>query len=196
MGDHEFFGGFGDIAQFRRARAKNNGAAKSANGRGIDAFLKIIMKKNKEMAVSPNNGGVRWPGVFASLELENVALDTCVVWSGCARNYARLSAGDVSDLSVSVGKFGILNPLIGRRNMDGRVEIVSGSRRFFCAKLLGMSHAPIFVGDITDSEAEKLAVVLNNHRRLDADDRARFVDRLQEDGEDPFNDAELLARHF
>jgi len=164
--------------------------------RALDVLIDISGKHKEKFASVQRQSGIHLPGISSLMILSEVPVDLCVIWSGCARNYEAISEEDISDISRSIRKFGILNPLIGRRNHQGQVEVISGVRRYFCAKVLGMSCIPFFLGNVTDSEASTLAVVLNNHQRLDSNDRERFLDRVAAGLDDPFRDGELLASHF
>lgn len=164
--------------------------------RGLDVLMDRSGKYKEKFASAQRPSGIHLPGISSLMILREVPVELCVIWSGCARNYEAITEEDVSDISGSIRKFGILNPLIGRRNSQGHIEVISGARRIFCAKELGLSRVPILLGDVTDSEALTLAIVLNNHKRLDSKDRLRFLDRMGNDLEDPFRDGELLASHF
>lgn len=65
---------------------------------------------------------------------------------------------DLARLMDSIESIGISEPLITRPRKDGGCEIISGHRRDYCAKMLGIKELPIIVRDYTDDEADILVV--------------------------------------
>ena len=65
---------------------------------------------------------------------------------------------DLARLMDSIESIGISEPLITRPRKDGGYEIISGHRRDYCAKMLGITELPIIVRDYTDDEADILVV--------------------------------------
>jgi len=76
----------------------------------------------------------------------------------------RRSPGDVVDLMKSIGEEGILEPLLVRP-VDGRYELIVGSRRFEAAKRLGMKEVPAVVRTMGDEDALIISLVENIQRR-------------------------------
>lgn len=65
---------------------------------------------------------------------------------------------DLVRLMDSIESIGISEPLITRPRKDGGYEIISGHRRDYCAKMLGIKELPIIVRNYTDDEADILVV--------------------------------------
>jgi ParB/RepB/Spo0J family partition protein len=76
----------------------------------------------------------------------------------------RRKPGDVGELMRSIEEEGILEPLLVRP-VDGRYELVVGSRRFEAAKRLGMKTVPAVVKSMPDEEALVVSLVENIQRR-------------------------------
>jgi len=76
----------------------------------------------------------------------------------------RRSPGDVADLMRSISEKGILEPLLVRP-VDGRYELVVGSRRFEAAKRLGMKTVPAVAKPMIDEDALIISLVENIQRR-------------------------------
>jgi ParB/RepB/Spo0J family partition protein len=76
----------------------------------------------------------------------------------------RRSPGDVVDLMKSISEEGILEPLLVRP-VDGRYELIVGSRRFEAAKRLGMKEVPAIVRTMGDEDALIISLVENIQRR-------------------------------
>ena len=58
----------------------------------------------------------------------------------------------MQELSASIGKYGVLVPVIARRTEDG-YELIAGHRRHFAARQAGLDHIPVLVMDMDDDEA-------------------------------------------
>lgn len=76
----------------------------------------------------------------------------------------RRSPGDVVDLMKSISEEGILEPLLVRP-VDGRYELIVGSRRFEAAKRLGLKAVPAVVRAMGDEDALIISLVENIQRR-------------------------------
>ena len=70
----------------------------------------------------------------------------------------------LQELAASISERGILQPLIVRPLPDDMYEIVAGERRAKAAKLAGAASASCFVREMTDAEADQVAVIDNLHR--------------------------------
>jgi len=68
---------------------------------------------------------------------------------------------DLVRLMDSIEKLGISEPLIVRPREQGGYEILSGHRRDYCAKVLGIPERPVIVRDYTDEEADILVADYN-----------------------------------
>lgn len=90
------------------------------------------------------------------------------------------SIESVRELSASIGKYGVLQPLCVRKLVRG-YEIVSGERRLRAAKLAGLSEVPCIVLDVGEEESAALVLVENLQRRdLDFIEEAQALGRLRE----------------
>ena len=62
----------------------------------------------------------------------------------------------------SIAQFGVLAPLIARPRPDGDgYEIISGHRRDYCARTVGLESLPVIIREYTDDEADILVVDYN-----------------------------------
>ena len=81
---------------------------------------------------------------------------------------------DLVRLMDSIEHIGIADPLMVRPREDGGYEIISGHRRDYCAKAVGLETRPIIVREYTDEEADILVVDLNiNRENLLPSEKAR-----------------------
>ena len=71
---------------------------------------------------------------------------------------------DLVRLMDSIEHIGIAEPLIVRPRGTGGYEIISGHRRDYCAKAVGLDTRPILVRNYSDEEADILVVDYNINR--------------------------------
>ena len=71
---------------------------------------------------------------------------------------------DLVRLMDSIERIGIAEPLIVRPREAGGYEIISGHRRDYCAKVVGLEARPAIVREYTDEEADILVVDYNINR--------------------------------
>ena len=71
---------------------------------------------------------------------------------------------DLVRLMDSIERIGIAEPLIVRPHKAGGYEIISGHRRDYCAKVVGLETRPAIVREYTDEEADILVVDYNINR--------------------------------
>ena len=71
---------------------------------------------------------------------------------------------DLVRLMDSIEHIGIAEPLIVRPRDTGGYEIISGHRRDYCAKAVGLDTRPVLVRNYSDEEADILVVDYNINR--------------------------------
>ena len=71
---------------------------------------------------------------------------------------------DMRKLVDSIRENGVLTNLTVRRRAEGGYEIISGHRRDYCAKVVGLDTRPVIVRDYSDEDADILVVDYNINR--------------------------------
>lgn len=85
------------------------------------------------------------------------------------------------ELSDSIGAHGILQPLLVRPMAGGRYQIVAGERRWRAARMAGLEEAPALIREMSDAEADQLALIENLQREdLNAVETAQGYKSLME----------------
>jgi ParB family chromosome partitioning protein len=86
---------------------------------------------------------------------------------------------ETSQLSDSIKKFGVIQPVIVRRKGDGFFELIAGERRLRAAKMAGLATIPAIVRYSNDQQAMELALVENLQRKdLNPMEEARGYHRM------------------
>ncbi|HIA6853667.1 TPA: ParB/RepB/Spo0J family partition protein [Staphylococcus aureus] len=87
----------------------------------------------------------------------------------------------LNDLTDSIKQYGILQPIVLRKTVQG-YYIVVGERRFRASKIAGLKYVSAIIKDLTDEDMMELAVIENLQREdLNAIEEAESYQRLMTD---------------
>ncbi|HFV7858443.1 TPA: ParB/RepB/Spo0J family partition protein [Staphylococcus aureus] len=87
----------------------------------------------------------------------------------------------LNDLADSIKRYGILQPIVLRKTVQG-YYIVVGERRFRASKIAGLKYVSAIIKDLTDEDMMELAVIENLQREdLNAIEEAESYQRLMTD---------------
>ncbi|HEH3479563.1 TPA: ParB/RepB/Spo0J family partition protein [Staphylococcus aureus] len=87
----------------------------------------------------------------------------------------------LNDLANSIKQYGILQPIVLRKTVQG-YYIVVGERRFRASKIAGLKYVSAIIKDLTDEDMMELAVIENLQREdLNAIEEAESYQRLMTD---------------
>ncbi|EOD7815945.1 ParB/RepB/Spo0J family partition protein [Staphylococcus aureus] len=87
----------------------------------------------------------------------------------------------LNDLADSIKQYGILQPIVLRKTVQG-YYIVVGERRFRASKIAGLKSVSAIIKDLTDEDMMELAVIENLQREdLNAIEEAESYQRLMTD---------------
>ncbi|HDJ3502854.1 TPA: ParB/RepB/Spo0J family partition protein [Staphylococcus aureus] len=87
----------------------------------------------------------------------------------------------LNDLADSIKQYGILQPIVLRKTVQG-YYIVVGERRFRASKIAGLKYVSEIIKDLTDEDMMELAVIENLQREdLNAIEEAESYQRLMTD---------------
>lgn len=92
-----------------------------------------------------------------------------------------LDENHLNDLADSIKQYGILQPIVLRKTVQG-YYIVVGERRFRASKIAGLKYVSAIIKDLTDEDMMELAVIENLQREdLNAIEEAESYQRLMTD---------------
>jgi len=102
---------------------------------------------------------------------------------GSSQPRERFEEDSLLELSESIRKNGVLQPILVRKNAEGEYfEIIAGERRFRAAKLAGLQSVPVIVRDFNDAQSLEVALIENIQREnLTPIEEADGYKRLQEE---------------
>ena len=128
----------------------------AAPQRGLGKGLSALISDNQTTTAKPANAPV------ASGQ------ETLVVTQMMPGKYqprTRFDDTSLSELSESIAKHGVMQPILVRSLPSGRYEIVAGERRWRAAKLAGLQRVPVIIRELTDKQTLELALVENVQRQ-------------------------------
>lgn len=89
---------------------------------------------------------------------------------------------DLAELVHSVREFGVLQPVVVRKNSDGEYELIMGERRTRAAREAGLETIPVIVRETADEDLLRDALLENLHRsELNPLEEASAYQQLLED---------------
>ncbi|MBP3545556.1 MAG: ParB/RepB/Spo0J family partition protein [Alphaproteobacteria bacterium] len=138
-------------------------------GRGLGALLGddgSVLRETTELRVENKNSGA-----------EKISID--MLYASQFQPRLDFDEEALEALSVSIKEKGVLQPLLVRRNNDGKYEIIAGERRFRAAKKAGLTEVPVIIKEMDDKEVLEVALVENLLREnLSAIEEAEGLQRL------------------
>lgn len=108
-----------------------------------------------------------------------LSLDLTKLKPGKYQPRRHIDEASIGELSASIAKQGLLQPLVVRPLDQDHYEIIAGERRFHASKRAGLKSVPVIVRDVNDETAMALALIENLQREdLNPIDEARALSRL------------------
>ena len=70
----------------------------------------------------------------------------------------------LAELSDSIARHGLLQPIVVRPNLDGTYMIIAGERRWRACRMAGVTEVPVIIKDTDDRTLMELALIENLQR--------------------------------
>ena len=121
-------------------------------------------REKEEVAISLGEGYSYGSGRKESSDPRAVStVKTSLVEPNRNQPRKRFEEESLRELSDSMKKFGVLQPLLVKKNGD-MYEIIAGERRWRAAKLAGLKEIPVIVKELQEKEAAEIALIENIQR--------------------------------
>ena len=117
--------------------------AKTGLGKGIDALMPI-----EDEAVENENK-------------EFVTVGTAFVEPNRKQPRKHFDEEELSALSESVKRYGVLQPITVKDEKNGFYTIIAGERRWRAAKMAGLSEVPVRIVDFSSLEELEVSLIEN-----------------------------------
>ena len=116
-------------------------------GRGVDSLF----------ASNPNKIEKKEAGEEAKL------LKLSLIQANPSQPRKRFSDEELKELSESIKQFGVIQPLLVKKQ-GPLYEIIAGERRFRAAKLAGLTEVPVLIRDYDEKRSKEVAIIENIQR--------------------------------
>ncbi|MCL2753258.1 MAG: ParB/RepB/Spo0J family partition protein [Defluviitaleaceae bacterium] len=132
-------------------------------GKGLDALIKYSSESTES-------------------NIEIIEADIASVFPNKDQPRKFFKTPEIEELSASIKEFGIIQPLVVKRNDNDTYTIIAGERRFRAAKQAGLETVPVIVRDYSDLEILGIALIENIQREdLNPIEEAMCYKRLNEE---------------
>lgn len=101
----------------------------------------------------------------ATVEGPKVSLPLAVLKPGKFQPRRNFDATALSELSESIRKNGVMQPILVRPIGEDKYEIIAGERRWRASQMAGMDSIPVVIREMKDELALELALVENIQRK-------------------------------
>ena len=147
--------------------------SKKGLGRGLMSLFGDQEKNSKNEEVSKQNKVTNNPYILASIgDLNRSKFQP--------RIYFDLKK--MEELSQSIKKNGLIQPIAVRKANAGGYEIIAGERRWLAAQKAGLHEVPVIVLNLNDTQSLELAIIENIQREdLNSIEEAKGYARLVKD---------------
>ena len=89
----------------------------------------------------------------------------------------------LKELASSIKEHGIIQPLVVRRLLNGKYEIIAGERRYKASQMAGLNKLPVIIAELDDNASAEVALVENLQRKnLSAIEEAKSYKKLLDRG--------------
>ncbi|WP_341976687.1 ParB/RepB/Spo0J family partition protein [Microbacterium sp. LTA6] len=171
-------------------------AKRTGLGRGIGALIPTADQVERPVDVffpganlRPSQGiEVNGPDVQPKAELAEVPgihlvqIDPHKIVPNPRQPRTHFDTEDLAELVHSVREFGVLQPVVVRKNSDGEYELIMGERRTRAAREAGLEAIPAIVRETADEDLLRDALLENLHRsELNPLEEASAYQQLLED---------------
>ncbi len=130
-------------------------AKKQALGKGLGALI-----KTQGSSTLAGNSVKKGPGTHEN-DVRNVPISQVVPSPLQPRKH--FTDGMLDDLMDSISQHGIIQPLIVRE-VDGKLELIAGERRWRASMNLGLKTVPVIVRSASDRDVLEMALIENLQR--------------------------------
>lgn len=152
--------------------------------RPVDVFFPGASKRPASDVASPDPvGGVgESPDLAVVPGIHLIQVDPNEIVPNPRQPRTHFDASDLAELIHSVREFGVLQPVIVRKNAENQYELIMGERRTRAAREAGLSVIPAIVRETADEDLLRDALLENLHRsELNPLEEASAYQQLLED---------------
>jgi ParB family chromosome partitioning protein len=141
-------------------------------GRSLNAILSPV-----ELRASVSPSDIVAENIISSAAM--VHLPITQLTRGQYQPRREMDEESLNELAISIKAQGILQPILVRKLLDGKFEIIAGERRWRAAQKAQLTEVPVIIKEIPDDAAMAIGLIENIQREnLNAIDEAFGLQRL------------------
>ncbi len=172
--------------------SNENSNKKARLGRGLGSLLggagDSLSAKKPDHTSNPSNQNLstqvpvttQQPVIPAESRIWQVPIDKIIASEFQPRTH--FEKEKLMELSNSIKQNGILQPIVARKLVSGKFEIIAGERRWRAAQMAGMHEVPVILKVLENQAALELAIIENIQREdLNAIEEAEAYQRLAQE---------------
>ncbi|CAN7548483.1 MULTISPECIES: ParB/RepB/Spo0J family partition protein [Microbacterium] len=170
-------------------------AKRTGLGRGIGALIPTADQSERPVDVFFPGASLRQANAETAPEVEAdapdleivpgihlIQVDPNTIVANPRQPRTHFNPEDLAELVHSVREFGVLQPVVVRKNTEGQYELIMGERRTRAAREAGLDVIPAIVRDTADEDLLRDALLENLHRsELNPLEEASAYQQLLED---------------
>lgn len=150
--------------------------------RPVDVFFPGATLKPAEDKAKPQTPDAVDPELESVPGIHLLQVDPNSIVPNPRQPRTHFDSEDLAELVHSVREFGVLQPVVVRKNADGEYELIMGERRTRAAREAGLDAIPAIVRDTADEDLLRDALLENLHRsELNPLEEASAYQQLLED---------------
>lgn len=152
--------------------------------RPVDVFFPgASLRPAADMTITvPDDLPAEAPDLAAVPGIHLIQIDPNLIVPNPRQPRTHFDEDDLAELVHSVREFGVLQPVIVRKNTDGEYELIMGERRTRAARDAGLDAIPAIVRETADENLLRDALLENLHRsELNPLEEASAYQQLLED---------------
>lgn len=170
-------------------------AKRTGLGRGIGALIPTADQSERPVDIFFPGASLRQaasekavetaadePELAAVPGIHLIQVDPNTIVANPRQPRTHFNAEDLAELVHSVREFGVLQPVVVRKNTEGQYELIMGERRTRAAREAGLEVIPAIVRETADEDLLRDALLENLHRsELNPLEEASAYQQLLED---------------
>ncbi len=131
---------------------------------GVEVTIKGVAQREARPALAAPVAQVAPSETAADADRETGEVDIDAVSPNPDQPRTNFKREELEELSASIQKDGLLQPILVRPAGEGTYQIIAGERRWQASKLAGLKKVPIRIKDASDDKALELALIENIQR--------------------------------
>lgn len=130
---------------------------RNALGKGLSALLENYETDVTSTPINANKNDLRVAGSISDISLDSIEANPF-------QPRTKFEESALAELSNSIKKFNIIQPLTVRKLGYDKYQIISGERRYKAAKTAGLLKVPCYIRIANDQEMLEMALIENIQR--------------------------------